>query len=106
MQQDPLLAWNRASANRDLLRRPTGLAVGLALKELAPPPGGGLAPKTWFPRSRCQMACRTRRFGRVDRRHSSASVRPLLTKRKYLVLIRTCGGGSCGANEDCCASWA
>src|ERR1700683_3699112 len=37
----------------DLLRRPTGLAVGLARKEPAPPPSsGGLAPKTWFPRSR------------------------------------------------------
>jgi len=32
---------------------PTGLAVGLALKDLAPPPEhffGGLAPKPWFPR--------------------------------------------------------
>ena len=32
-----------------LLRRPTGLAVGLALKEPAPPPVGGFAPNAWFP---------------------------------------------------------
>src|ERR1700760_943571 len=35
-----------------LLREPAGLAVGLALKDLRLHLEGGLAPKTWFPRSR------------------------------------------------------
>src|SRR5919198_5814943 len=32
-----------------LLRRPTGLAVGLALKEPAPPPGGWVRPNSLVP---------------------------------------------------------
>src|SRR5512143_3097140 len=39
----------------DLLRRPAGLAVGLALKEPAPPPCGGLAPESRVPRSRLRQ---------------------------------------------------
>src|SRR5437867_13089861 len=35
-----------------LLRRPTGLAVGLALKEPAPPPAGGFAPFVGSPAPR------------------------------------------------------
>src|SRR5262249_44703092 len=50
--RDPLSNADCSCANRYLLRRPTGLAVGLALKGLAPPQRRGLAPKTWFPRSR------------------------------------------------------
>ena len=35
-----------------LFQRPTGLAVGLGLKETAPPAPAGHTPSYWFPRSR------------------------------------------------------
>src|SRR3954467_9912677 len=57
-----------------LLRRPAGLAVGLARKETAPPPRW-VSPNVWFPRSppevrrgfgvyRLSMARHVTRFGR------------------------------------------
>jgi len=41
----------RQRVQTELLRRPTGLADGLALKEPAPPRSRGFAPTTWVPRS-------------------------------------------------------
>ena len=41
-----------------LFQRPTGLAVGLGLKETAPPAPAGHTPSCWFPRSRVRdLAC-------------------------------------------------
>src|SRR5215218_6639592 len=66
----------------NLLCRPTGLAVGLALKELAPPPEGGFAPDTWFPRSPAASA-EDSAFLWSDRRQCRRSAGCLLIKRKH-----------------------
>src|SRR6059058_1589960 len=51
-----------------LFRPPTGLADGLALKELALPPSKGrIRPNYWFPRSGCRRCKAAPRFGVVGR---------------------------------------
>ena len=46
-----------------LFQRPTGLAVGLGLKETAPPAPAGHTPSYWFPRSRVRdLACHVWRY--------------------------------------------
>ena len=60
-----------------LLRRPTGLADGLALKEPAPPPQQRwISPKTWFPRP--PLASGGSAFARLQPRQCRA-----ITRRSY-----------------------
>ena len=61
-----------------------------AERSLRPHLKGGLAPKTWFPRSRGAFGAHgIRRFGATDRRQCRRSAGRLLTKRKHLVAFRT-----------------
>src|SRR3954470_5147646 len=69
-----------------LLRRPTGLAVGLARKELAPPPDRWARPENVVP----PLPLRPWRSGFgvvpvIERGQCSASPGGVLMKRKYLV---------------------